>query len=85
MGSAMTAAARIREVTQAQPDMQDPAHPRGLPQSGALELDGVTFRYPARSADPSPTVLDGIQLHVDPGERVAILAPAARASPRCCT
>lgn len=73
MGSAMTAAARIREVTQAQPDMLDPTAPRPLPASGALELDGVSFRYPARSAGASPTVLDGIDLRVEFGERVAIL------------
>ncbi len=73
MGSAMSAAGRIRDVTQARPDMIDPTTPRLLPESGALELDGVTFRYPSRSATQSPAVLDGIELRVEKGERVAIL------------
>jgi ATP-binding cassette subfamily C protein CydC len=73
MGSAMSAAARIREVTQCEPDMQDPAVPRPLPHSGALELDGVGFAYPARGAGDGVRVLKDINLRVEPGERVAIL------------
>ncbi|QVQ25763.1 thiol reductant ABC exporter subunit CydC [Achromobacter deleyi] len=73
MGSAMSAAARIREVTQCGPDMQDPATPRALPDSGALELDRVSFSYPARTPGESQPVLNDISLRVEPGERVAIL------------
>lgn len=73
MGSAMSAAARIREVTQCGPDMQDPAAPLALPDDGALELEHVRFAYPARTAGDSPLVLDDISLRIEPGERVAIL------------
>lgn len=73
MGSALSAAARIGEVTQSQPDMQDPAQPCALPTSGALTLTGVGFRYPARGEGAAPVVLDGIDLRVEPGERIAIL------------
>ncbi|MNK17741.1 putative ABC transporter ATP-binding protein [compost metagenome] len=73
MGSAMSAAARIREVTQCGPDMQDPATPRALPRSGVLEMERVHFSYPARTADGSPLVLDDISLRVEPGERIAIV------------
>lgn len=73
MGSAMSAASRIREVTQCEPDMQDPARPRELPGDGALELDRVSFSYPARTPGDSPSVLNDISLRVEPGERVAIL------------
>ncbi len=76
MGSAMSAAARIREVTQCEPDMQDPAGPRPLPHSGALELDGVGFAYPARAAGDGVRVLKDINLRIEPGERVAILGPS---------
>lgn len=76
MGSAMSAAARIREVTQCDPDMQDPAVPRTLPHSGALELDGVGFAYPARAAGDGVRVLKDINLRIEPGERVAILGPS---------
>jgi ATP-binding cassette subfamily C protein CydC len=73
MGSAMSAAARIRDVTQSQPDMQDPVAPLALPLHGALELNDVSFRYPARGAERAAAVLDGIDLRVEPGERIAIV------------
>ncbi|MEN4920758.1 thiol reductant ABC exporter subunit CydC [Achromobacter spanius] len=73
MGSAMSAATRIREVTQCSPDMQDPAAPLALPGNGALELERVRFTYPARMPGESPLVLDDASLRVEPGERVAIL------------
>ncbi|KAG1218827.1 hypothetical protein G6F35_008011 [Rhizopus arrhizus] len=78
MGSAMSAAARIREVTQAQPDMQDAATVCALPSAGVLELDGVVFRYPARAEGARPVVLDGIDLRVEPGERVAIVGASGQ-------
>lgn len=73
MGSAMSAAARIREITQSEPDMQDPAMPRPLPTNGALELAGVRFAYPARAAGDSAPVLQDVNLRIEPGERVAIV------------
>lgn len=73
MGSAMSAAARIREITQSEPDMRDPAVPRPLPSHGALELAGVRFAYPARAGGDSALVLGDINLRIEPGERVAIV------------
>ncbi|WP_313623570.1 thiol reductant ABC exporter subunit CydC [Achromobacter sp.] len=73
MGSAMSAASRIREITQCEPDMRDPATPRALPANGALELDGVRFEYPARTPGSSTTVLEDLSLRIEPGERVAIV------------
>lgn len=73
MGSAMSAAARIREVTQCEPDMRDPAVPRPLANRGALELEGVSFAYPVRAAGDGAVVLRDINLRIEPGERVAIL------------
>lgn len=73
MGSAMSAAARIREITQSEPDMRDPAVPRPLPNHGALELAGVRFAYPARAGGDSALVLGDINLRIEPGERVAIV------------
>lgn len=53
-----------------------PTEPRGTvrPQTvhGAIELRGVRFRY-SRHA---PWVLDGIDLRIAPGERVAIVGPS---------
>lgn len=73
MGSALSAAARIRDVAQRKPDMTDPAMPSPLPLRGALELDGVDFSYPARLQGQAVPVLRDLHLRVAPGERVAIV------------
>lgn len=73
MGSALSAAARIRDVAQREPDMTDPARPSPLPLRGELELDGVDFSYPARLQGQAVPVLRDLHLRVAPGERVAIV------------
>ncbi|GAB1842065.1 thiol reductant ABC exporter subunit CydC [Achromobacter xylosoxidans] len=73
MGSALSAAQRIRDVAQREPDMRDPAAPSPLPRRGALEMVDVTFAYPARSAEAPAPLLRDLRLRVEPGERVAIL------------
>lgn len=73
MGSALSAAARIRDVAQREPDMRDPAVPSPLPTRGALELVDVSFAYPARAGETPAPLLRNVQLRVEPGERVAIL------------
>ncbi|WP_368931275.1 thiol reductant ABC exporter subunit CydC [Achromobacter xylosoxidans] len=73
MGSALSAAQRIRDVAQREPDMRDPAAPSLLPRRGALEVVDLTFAYPARSAEPPAPLLRDLRLRVEPGERVAIL------------
>lgn len=47
---------------------------RAAPNPGVagLALDGVTARYPGREAP----ALDGVSLHVEPGERVALVGPS---------
>jgi ATP-binding cassette subfamily B protein len=42
---------------------------RSIDFDGSLELDGVSFGYEARS------VLENVDLHIAPGERVAIVGP----------
>lgn len=39
---------------------------------GDIKLCGVTFRY----ADDMPNVLDGVNLHIRPGERIALVGPS---------
>lgn len=41
--------------------------------SGQISLKDVNFSYPAPPMQPNPTVLSGINLVINPGERVAIL------------
>lgn len=61
---------RVREVLDAEPTLVDPSQPRKLAPSGplAVQLEGVDFAYPGR-----PATLDGLDLDIAPGERVALV------------
>ena len=65
---------RLFEILDREPEIRDPEQPVTLPTSGpevgAVALDGVTFRYPARD---DVTVLDGFNLTIKPGETVALV------------
>ncbi|MEU9581171.1 ABC transporter ATP-binding protein [Streptomyces chilikensis] len=78
---AATATARYFEVMDTEPESGSPAAPApaaGRPGAGAavkeggLRLEGVRFRYPDAPAD-APPVLDGVDLHVRPGESLALV------------
>lgn len=66
---------RLVELLRATDTVTDPARPTALPRpaKGAIGFEGVTFRYPAR---PEVPALDGITLHVAPGETVALVGPS---------
>ena len=66
---------RLVELLHATDPVIDPATPRALPQPvrGEITFDAVTFRYPAR---PETSALDGVTLHVRPGETVALVGPS---------
>ncbi|TQM42825.1 ATP-binding cassette subfamily B protein [Pseudonocardia cypriaca] len=63
---------RVHDLIDSQPDVVDPASPATLP-GGPLSVDlhDVTFGYSRR--DP---VLDGVTLHVEPGETLAVVGTA---------
>ena len=76
--SARAALRRLTEVTDQTPAVQDTAQPRAMPDApnasearacehGVLQLSGVVFGRPGQR-----TVLQGVDLRVGPGERVAI-------------
>ena len=67
---AVGASARITEVLEAEPKLTEPRHPVELdrPVRGDIRLAGVKFGH----ADGNP-VLDGLQLHVAPGESLALV------------
>ena len=69
------AMARIAELLDAAPAIAAPAHPRALPTpaTGAIVFDKVEFRYPGR---PELPALNGFDLSVRPGERVALVGPS---------
>jgi ATP-binding cassette, subfamily B, multidrug efflux pump len=59
---------RIREILEEQPTITAPARPLELGErAGAIELDGVTLRW------PSQTALAGVSLKIAAGETVAIV------------
>ncbi|WP_344427533.1 ABC transporter ATP-binding protein [Pseudonocardia ailaonensis] len=63
---------RVYDLIDAEPDVQDPAAPRALPEGPlAVELDRVRFGYA-----PDQPVLDGISLRAEPGETLAIVGTA---------
>uniref|UniRef100_UPI0025CDD968 ATP-binding cassette domain-containing protein n=1 Tax=uncultured Xanthomonas sp. TaxID=152831 RepID=UPI0025CDD968 len=66
---------RIAELFQERPDIVAPAQPRALPQPlrGEVRFDNVSFRYPQLPDHPA---LDGFDLHVRPGESVALVGPS---------
>ena len=66
---------RLVEMLEANDPVQDAAQPRALPRPvrGAIQLDHVSFRYPARPDSPA---LHDVQLSVAPGETVALVGPS---------
>jgi ATP-binding cassette, subfamily B, multidrug efflux pump len=66
---AVVSSARIQEVLRTAPSVVDPDVPVALDRAGALEFDGVEFRYPG-AEDP---VLHDISFRVEPGSTTAIV------------
>ena len=66
---------RLVEMLEANDPVQDAAQPRALPRPvrGAIQLEHVSFNYPARPDSPA---LHDVQLSVAPGETVALVGPS---------
>lgn len=74
---AATATERYFEVMDAAPETGTETARDGAPSArssgtGGISFEGVTFRYPDASVD-SPAVLDRIDLHIRPGETMALV------------
>jgi ATP-binding cassette, subfamily B, bacterial len=67
---ALGASGRITEVLEAEPQLREPRHPKELerPVRGDVRLEGVRFGHEGDHA-----VLDGLDLHVAPGESMALV------------
>ena len=72
LAATVTAARRIEEVTLAPAPVLDPAAPLPVPAAPALSLEGARLRHGADEA----WVLDGVDLRLDPGRRIAIVGPS---------
>lgn len=68
------AAERLLELLDTQPTIQSPAHPHTLatPLRGEIRLENITFSYPGRETP----ALEAFDLHIQPGERVAVVGPS---------
>jgi ATP-binding cassette subfamily B protein len=66
---------RLIEILHTEDTVQDPVRPVALPRPvrGEIAFQDVRFRYPAR---PTVSALDGVSLHVAPGETVALVGPS---------
>jgi ATP-binding cassette, subfamily B, bacterial len=66
---------RMVELLDADDAIRDPEQPVPAPARarGEIGFEGVTFRYPAR---PGVAALRGLDLHVRPGETVALVGPS---------
>jgi ATP-binding cassette subfamily C protein CydC len=65
------AAERLFAVADAEPPAHDPARPRPLAGPGVLRLEGARLRH-----DGGPWLLDGADLELRPGRRVALVGPS---------
>lgn len=77
--NASTAARRVFRILDEQPEIDEPAAgpAPATPASacGELRVEALSFAYPARGAAGPVTVLDGIGLHIRPGEMHALIGP----------
>lgn len=66
---------RIAELLQEDIEITAPANPVAmpLPLHGEIRFDNVVFHYPQR---PDTAALEGFDLHVRPGETVALVGPS---------
>lgn len=66
---------RIAELLQEEVEITSPANPQPLPQPlrGEIRFEDVVFHYPQR---PDTAALEHFDLHVRPGETVALVGPS---------
>lgn len=75
---------RFVDLMRLEPEIQDAPDAVGLgasaPVAGDIRVEDVTFRYESTS----PAVLEGVSLHVHPGETVAVVGPSGGGKSTLC-
>lgn len=66
--AARAPAGRLRDVAMQSPEVREPSRPVRVPARGALVLEDVAFAWPGETR----RLLDGIDLVLAPGQRIAI-------------
>jgi ATP-binding cassette subfamily C protein CydCD len=76
--SSLAAADRLAHTISTQPEVRDPLAPLPIPQDTRLQIKDLRFKYPPLhdSAQRSSLVLNGINLDLPPGKRLAIVGPS---------
>ena len=69
--SATASLAKMFEILDTEPEVDERVDAVELPRSGVLAVEAVSFAYPGTAA----TVLDDVSLTVAPGERLALVGP----------
>jgi ABC-type transport system involved in cytochrome bd biosynthesis fused ATPase/permease subunit len=72
LDASANAARRLERITDARPSVVDPDRPDPLPADGDLELRDVRVRHQAAG----PPTLDGVDLRLTPGRRMALVGPS---------
>ena len=73
LSATLASGRRVLELTDREPRVADPAEPEPPPRGQVtVALEGVTAAYPAGEA----LVLDGFDLRLEPGCRVALVGPS---------
>jgi ATP-binding cassette, subfamily C, bacterial CydC len=73
LGAGLTAARRLFAIVDAPPAVSEPPGPAPRPAGFDLHLRGVRFAYPGGARRPA---LDGIDLDLPAGRRVAVVGPS---------
>jgi ATP-binding cassette subfamily B protein len=76
--SGMAALEKIFQLLDVRPDLQDRPDALALPRiAGEIRFEDISFAYARRrgseGGEPSALALDGVSLHVEPGETVALV------------
>jgi thiol reductant ABC exporter CydC subunit len=73
LSATLASGERVLALTERIPRVVEPTAPRTAPQSPVtVAVEGVTARY----GDDEPPVVEGFDLRIEPGERVALVGPS---------